>query len=330
MTSDLAEKMARCQAIAREHGGACLSQEYVNQNTLMKWKCGDCGRTWETTPKSVFAGHWCKPCGLRRPRRWDLSTIVAEAENRGGKCLSKAYINSNSPLEWECREKHRWEAPWSSIHSAGKWCPVCASRRRIGSKIGEFHDGPLPGIALKKVLAIVGKKGGKVLSKTYIGFGHHYLFGCKKGHTWKAVPTSIVSGSWCPICAGRLPPALALEELKAIAAKKNGVCLSSEYKTVFIKLNWRCEFGHEFSTIPLNVKRGSWCPTCAILRRTFRALQRLAKKRGGEVLSENYLGRFRKLDWKCNRGHVWQDRAERVRSGGWCLVCAASATRRAA
>ena len=47
------------------------------------------------------------------------------ASEKGGKCLSPAYINASTKLRWECSEGHVWEATPNSI-MRGRWCPQCA------------------------------------------------------------------------------------------------------------------------------------------------------------------------------------------------------------
>lgn len=53
--------------IAAEKGGRCLSTEYVNANTKVRWQCAY-GHEWEAKPSSVKNnGTWCRKCyNLRR------------------------------------------------------------------------------------------------------------------------------------------------------------------------------------------------------------------------------------------------------------------------
>ena len=39
-----------------------------------------------------------------------LKEIQDIAEKKGGKCLSPEYFGNLTPLLWECKEGHRWEA----------------------------------------------------------------------------------------------------------------------------------------------------------------------------------------------------------------------------
>lgn len=65
-------------ALAREHGGVCLSTIYVDSKTHMRWRCAE-GHEWQAVPISIKQGTWCPVCALdkrvlrtahaRRPRR---------------------------------------------------------------------------------------------------------------------------------------------------------------------------------------------------------------------------------------------------------------------
>ncbi|MDO8660268.1 MAG: hypothetical protein Q7K43_00115 [Candidatus Woesearchaeota archaeon] len=47
------------------------------------------------------------------------------AKAREGECLSKGYINSQTNLDWKCKEAPAWKATPANI-KRGKWCPRCA------------------------------------------------------------------------------------------------------------------------------------------------------------------------------------------------------------
>ena len=59
-----------------------------------------------------------------------------------------------------------------------------------------------------------------------------------------------------------------LAELQAIAEGQGGACLSDTYVNAKTPLAWRCEVGHEWTAIPNNVRHSTWCPLCAMLRRS--------------------------------------------------------------
>jgi hypothetical protein len=75
----------------------------------------------------------------------------------------------------------------------------------------------------------------------------------------------IKQGSWCPFCAGVTKGTL--EDMKQVASRRGGRCLSNEYINSKAKLLWQCAEGHQWKASPNHVKRGSWCPECAKLKR---------------------------------------------------------------
>jgi nucleoside-diphosphate-sugar epimerase len=58
--------------IALSRGGRCLSKEYFDMKTKMRWKCS-MGHEWEATGSLIKAGHWCPNCA---PPPWDYGSIA--------------------------------------------------------------------------------------------------------------------------------------------------------------------------------------------------------------------------------------------------------------
>jgi hypothetical protein len=50
-------------------------------------------------------------------------------------------------------------------------------------------------------------------------------------------------------------------------------------------------------------------------------MQRLARRRGGQCLSGEYLKGDSKLTWKCKEGHQWDARPNLIKRGRWCPHC---------
>jgi len=123
----------RMQEYAKENGGKCLSNKYVNAHTKLLWECSE-GHRWEATPNSIKKGTWCCRCaGLEK---FTIEEMQKAAEKRGGKCLSKKYLNVRAKLLWECSERHQWKATWDKI-SQGQWCPECSTG--LGERISRKY-----------------------------------------------------------------------------------------------------------------------------------------------------------------------------------------------
>jgi len=230
--------------IALKKGGKCLSDNYINAQTKLKWQCAK-GHEWEAKPMHVIRGHWCHECG--GSRRLSISDIRQLALEKGGKCLSKKYVNAHLMLTWECAQGHRWEASFANVKYGKAWCPRCSKRKKS---------------TIEDMQRIAKQRGGKCLSELYIDATTSLLWQCDAGHIWKAIPASIMRGSWCGVCSGNSP--LSIKEMKKIAEDRGGVCLSTQYTNSSTSLKWQCADGHEWNATPSSIKMGSWCPECGL------------------------------------------------------------------
>lgn len=160
---------------------------------------------------------------------------------------------------------------------------------------------------LKRLQKIVNKKGGLLLTKTYLGCNAKYSVNCSKGHTFPITGDKIVQGGWCPKCAGRNRD---IKFFHDFAKLKKGRCLSKKYINAKTKLIWQCEFKHKpWEATPDNVVTGkTWCPTCKkekirkkkILSDGF--FEDLREYHGVKLLDE-YINAKEKYVWKCKSNH---------------------------
>jgi hypothetical protein len=121
--------------IASSRKGECLSFSYNGLKSKLLWRC-QYGHVWEATPNSIlYRKSWCPRCAGNK--KLDLEKIRKLAINKGGRCLSRKYINSKTKLLWECKEGHQWYASVFSIKTRNSWCPVC--NRIINNKI-KHHE----------------------------------------------------------------------------------------------------------------------------------------------------------------------------------------------
>ncbi len=173
--------LEQMKEFAKSKNGECLSSVYIKAGDKLLWRCHK-KHEWKTSWVAVYSGHWCPHCaGQSKPT---LKEIQKLAENRGGKLLSKEYINSKIKLLWECKEKHQWLSLIGNI-KGGHWCPYCAGQGR--PTIEEIQD-------------LAQRRGGQLLSTEYKNAGSHLLWKCSQSHEWKACYDSIKHGTWCPTC----------------------------------------------------------------------------------------------------------------------------------
>ena len=121
--------LEKMQKIAKSKGGKCLSKDYINFRSKLEFEC-EKGHRWEASHDNILRGSWCSKCKRSKIQKTKIEEMQKIAELRGGKCLSKDYINCKSKIEWECKEGHRWEAsPDNILH--GSWCPECKRGKKF-------------------------------------------------------------------------------------------------------------------------------------------------------------------------------------------------------
>ncbi len=240
--------------IAKAKGGRCLSKQYVNSTTKLKFKCKE-GHQWDAVPGLIKKGAWCKKCSdnsrVKKLRESGLLEAQLYAKGKKGNCLSTEYISGKLHLEWECNKGHKWNAAFTSMKSDDRWCPHCSNRAKL---------------TIELMQEIAESKGGKCLSKKYINIDTKLKWECKQGHQWETKPYLIKNGYWCPECnvSKRSDKHRGnIEDMHLLADSRNGKCLSSTYINSQTSLKWECGNGHQWKANPNNIKQGKWCPKCS-------------------------------------------------------------------
>ncbi|MFZ4399401.1 MAG: hypothetical protein ACOYO1_05145 [Bacteroidales bacterium] len=171
-----------------EHNGKCLSLNYINAHTKMKWQCSK-GYIWDANWNKIYnSKKWCPHCAKNlKPTIEEIKSYIDE-NHKNSKCLDEVYVNSKTKMNWQCQNGHSWKACWLSIRHAKSWCPNCLSKTHhtlasIQEHINQYHPG------------------GKCLSNIYINSSEKMSFECEHKHKWETNWTSIFTGnSWCPKC----------------------------------------------------------------------------------------------------------------------------------
>ena len=236
-----------------------------------------------------------------------LTPIIEVIKSKGGEIVEGKYSGARAKIKVKCIKGHIWDARPYHL-KADVWCPYCSGNVKLD---------------LEELKALAKQRGGQCLSKEYINNRTKLRWKCQKRHEWEAAPAHIKNGTWCPICAGNRPNSI--EQCKDLARERNGECVSTDYINMHTKLKWRCEKRHEWMATPNSVKRGSWCPYCSgNVKLDLEELKALAKQRGGECLSKEYVNNRTRLRWRCQTGHEWEAAPANVKNGTWCPVCARS------
>ena len=234
--------------------GKCLSIEYVNNRTAMKWQCGKCNYIWQATWLAVHKdNNWCPKCANNaKPTMEFINNWILE-NFPNGKCLTKIYKNNQTKMEWDCGNNHKWNASWANLYNKKHWCPYCAKKAKynlefIKKWINENHID------------------GKCLSQNYVNNRTPLEWQCEKcNNSWFARWRDVhYHNNWCPYCSKLSKPTI--QNIYDFLTKNHpgSFCLTESYKNNHTKMEWKCKHGHVWKSnwsMICNKKR--WCPICS-------------------------------------------------------------------
>lgn len=148
--------------------------------------------------------------------------------------------------------------------AATKRCPSCTVARTTPSLNTSRKK-----LTLNDLQQMALEKGGMLLSTEYVNARALLTWRCAQRHIWQATAGNIRSrNSWCPECA-RQSRKLSLSDMHRLAETFDGECLSHQYISQHVKLQWRCRRGHIFWLAPNNIARSpggkrkpTWCQLC--------------------------------------------------------------------
>jgi len=236
-------------------GYSCLSTNYVNTNSKLKFICNK-GHVYESTWNNFYnVGNRCPKCNKENQsirQRFTIEYVKKRVPEiaKGYSCLSNEYLHSSSKLLFRCDQGHEYETSWASFANSNNRCPICSGNKKY---------------TIEEIKVIVQKSapGYILLSDTYTNCGDKLKFRCDQGHEYEVVWGSFNTlGSRCPSCAG-LKKLLIADIKRMVSELSPGyVCLSNTYINTHSKLRFRCNKGHEYNCIWNHFQRGHRCRVC--------------------------------------------------------------------
>lgn len=317
-------------------------------------------RQLEITPLEIFT--YTK----NQERRLLAQKAEAKIISKGGTLLGTHLTDKGISFEILCANKHRWSITNSNL-SRDRWCPMCrqeissnlrlakketarqkadarqellaekqrlhsaskqkAETRKLLAVVKNSHPkADRKQLSIQKMLAVANAYGGECLSEKYVNDTTPLLWTCDNEHQWSATPNRIKNGGWCPECASNKKGSFA--QITQLVLSRGGKCHSDSYVNNYTKVELECEHKHRFTTTVKSLKRGSWCPQCAIEERARKKrlsiddMHLLASRKHGKCLSTLYTNSTTKLLWECENGHQFYSKPGNVQTGYWCPKCA--------
>ena len=251
-----------------------------------------------------------------RPAKY-LTQLARTARSHGGLLLSRRYVNCKVKLRFRCAEGHSLQMSQERVQS-GRWCGTC-SLARVAARTRALY--------FAKLKSVVARRGGRILSPEYVNSQTKLRYRCASGHEWSAVPNSIMVGRWCPLCANATRNLWRKDRvarrLQRIVAKRGGTILPPGFTSYKASLRCRCKTGHTWRATPEGIDTGVWCRTCE-LDELNASLRKVAKRRGGSVLTKRCQKAIEKARFRCAQGHEFRLKTFELRHR-WCPRCNSSA-----
>jgi hypothetical protein len=305
---------------ARLKGGDCLSNKYRGNRFKLKWRCR-ADHIWFQKSSHILRGVWCPKCSGRGI--YSAKYLNEIAKQRGGKCISKKYVNPYALLSWECSFGHRWQACMNNVVNNKRWCPECP--RYIKEKICRltFETIFKEKFPNTRPTWLLNERGNKMeldgySEKLKLAFEHqgeqHYSKGTHFIKTKR-----------------KLLRRIADDRLKRILCKRNGVTLI-EIPELFTRTNVsnlkeliRSQCAKQkyqylprlFDKIEIDLSR----LYLSDYHHKIDELRKVVHNKGGKLLTENYRGVDEKLTLQCSQGHIWDMTPYKIKSGQWCKLC---------
>ena len=265
----------KCHTERFSQSRTCSHEEYIEQLKrvnpniipLEKYKtirepilhyCKTHNIEWTVMPDNVLRGHGCRECGKEKigdknTKPYDQYQEELNSKFPTIKCIGN-YKNFTTSVLHKCMVcNYEWSpVPVDLLKGVG--CPRCTHHLKRDE---EYYVEELKRI--NPQIELIGN---------FINMNTPILHRCKiHDHYWNVIPSSIVSGTGCPLC-GKEKSALSRKktseyfknELKIV--NPDVICIG-EYYNSKTKIKVKClKCGHIWEALPSNLLRGSGCPKC--------------------------------------------------------------------
>ena len=304
-----------CHDIALSKGGKCLSNEYVNDRTKLKWQCSE-GHTWLARPKDIKGrSSWCPQCASTFHISEELCRATFEQifkvqfnkikpswiRNQRGYKLELDGYNEKLGIAFEYQGIQHYK---SRFYDDEKSLAKRISHDRLKKSLCKKNNVHLIVITYRNNLLNLPNLIEKNLQRSdYNISGYDFSteidFNVVKVHR------------------------KTLDKMNSYAKTRGGKCLSTKYIDSNTKLKWQCSKGHTWMATSKIVVQKTWCLICSgNAKLSIEVMKQWAAKKGGECLSTRYVNNMTNLKWKCNKGHIFTMKPNSIKSSRtWCPTC---------
>lgn len=305
--------------LAKEHGGKCLSEEYIDNKTHLKWKCSK-GHFFKGSYIMVKnsierGGSFCSKCNIIRRtegRKLTIEELQELARLKAGKLLSDSYIDAHTDLTWKCVDGHIFEMNANKVKN-GHWCMKCSKTFNLGEEKCRY------------VLEYLTGKPFKSSKKVIDGFElDGYNQELKLAFEYNGIQHYETNGFFIKT-EKELNQRIKDDEQKERLCLENGIYL--------IKIPYTIKTDDDIITFLKNVLEQQGIKIIQDLSTisspdlyknymsALKELNELAQQRGGRCSATEYKGSKGKIEFECSNGHTFSKRPNDLKNGQWCMDC---------
>ncbi|SNW61964.1 HNH endonuclease [Orpheovirus IHUMI-LCC2] len=234
------------------------------------------------------------------------NNLLRICEEKGGKLISKVYVNNKTPLTFICANGHTFDKLPDYIIS-GTWCTEYSCKYSDILKRDK--------LLLNGMLNI--RKA--ILLNSFIGYKESIEVKCCNSHILNISLENILKGMWCECYNYNKDKEKLVKEI--INAREGELLV--KYNKYREKVDIKCKYGHIFSIVPYGIVCGNWCGQCYTKNNPTKAkleFNKTCKERGYTVLEE-YVRALDKVLIECRNGHRWNVTPGKINWGQGCKVC---------
>jgi len=320
-----------------------LQPNQVYQTTYVKLKflCSN-NHEFETIPKHITSGHGCPKCGIIQTISKNTvshNQFIEMLDERNIKfdpirlSPNQTYSGTYNPLTFLCENNHSFSTTPKSV-LRGSGCPTCFSQRynslnKIQSLIDENNKNTLT----EQI---------QLLSNSVdITYNETTQFKCSNNHIWDETPKHIINNFRCPLCKTDRKNTFKREkllQLQQFLLERNRDNINTpiylvdgeKFKSHHSMMKFICRYNHQWEASFLRITRcKSGCPHCyGNARKTteqfIEQLSNLNNTRKNKIIlipNQSYVNAAHKLDFECDKKHVWKARPYNIINGYGCPDC---------
>jgi hypothetical protein len=255
----------------------------------------------------VYCDSWCPECYGNKPLTIeDIKEIV---EARGGKLLSTEYKGNKTHVDVECANGHQWPVTPMNLKNNGSWCPHC--KIDVGEELvrAAFVEA-FPGFAFENTKGVPWMEGTELDGvEEELGVAFEYQ---GKQHAERVEHFQRNEGDF--------EAQIERDKIKFAICADNWVTLLQIPHTVkYVKL--RCYVREEIEALgykiaPMAMSDAEFYnhvrATGTHNDRQYARACAIAKAKGGEILSTQYVGYRVPMQMRCGKGHVFMATLEAI------------------